>query len=236
MKLIILFFLVICYSSFSIAQTTQWKVVWDKNPEDDIKEYIVYRGQKEIARVKNQDTVYIDTKLNPGELYSYRIKAVNEKNISSNYSDPAKAAIPGFENLPHELGISKNTPYKLYLKDYLNDPDDTSHEVVRINKQSNSKISITLENGFLIFKTIGNWTEQDSEYVEIKVIDSHGFYNIAKLNIKDKSIAKENINIPPDDLNINIFPVEFSLNQYSEINFYNIPKNSNIYIYNSFGS
>ncbi len=44
MKLIILLFIVICYSSFCIAQTKQWKIIWDKNPEDDISEYVVYKG------------------------------------------------------------------------------------------------------------------------------------------------------------------------------------------------
>jgi len=52
----------------------QWKVIWDKNPENDIKEYIVYKGDKEISRVKSPDTVYVDTDLEPGKLYSYRIR------------------------------------------------------------------------------------------------------------------------------------------------------------------
>ena len=65
------------------SQTSQWKIIWDKNPEDDIKEYIVYRDYKELARVKSPDTLYVDKDIKTGVLYSYRIRAVNEKNIPS---------------------------------------------------------------------------------------------------------------------------------------------------------
>jgi len=230
----ILFTLIFVVNSIAFPQTTQWKVIWDKNPENDIKEYIVYKNDKEISRVKSPDTIYVDTELEPGKLYSYRIKAVNEKNVSSLFSDAATAAIPGFNDLPEVLGISKNKPISLSLKKYINDPDDKMHQIKRINIPVNSKISVSLENGDLKFSTKNNWTEQDSEIVEIEVKDSGEFYNIAQFVIKDVSVVGELIDI--SSLNIKIFPEEFSLNQFSDITFSNIPKNSNISIYDSFGS
>jgi len=70
--------------------------------------------------------------------------------------------------------------------------------------------------------------------VKIEVKDSHEFYNIAKFVIKDESVIGEFIDI--SSLNINIFPEEFSLSHFSNITISNIPKNSNISIYDSFGT
>jgi len=230
----IVFFLFILIVGTGNSQTTKWKVIWNQNPEDDIKEYIVFRDYDEIGRVQSPDTIFVDTRIKPGILYSYRIKAVNQKNLAGEYSDPATAAIPGFKDLPDFLGISKNNPVTLSLKKYINDPDDKTHQIKRINIPVNSKISVSLESGNLKFSAKDIWTEKDSEIVEIEVKDSHEFCNIAKFVIKDENVIGEFLDI--SSLNIKIFPEEFSLNQFSDITFSNIPKNSNISIYDSFGS
>jgi CHU domain-containing protein len=229
-----LIILIIYTTGFS--QTSEWKVVWDKNPEKDIKEYIVYKGDKELARVKSPDTFYVDMEIKPGTLYTYRIKAVNKINIPSLFSDPAKAAIPGFENMPDILGISKNNSFSLNLKEHIKDPDDSAHEIKRISIPPDSKISVSLDAGYLIFKANENWTDQDTENVEIEVKDSHEFFNIATITIKDESVVEEFVDTTPTELDIKIFPSEFSLNRFSKITLSNIPENSNISIYDSFGT
>ncbi len=244
MKLIILLFIVICYSSFCIAQTKHWKITWDKNPEDDISEYVVYKGTtpnitKEIARVKNPKTTFIDKNITPGILYYYRIKAINDKGVSSNYSDVASAAIPEFKNLPMIIGISKDEPAQLLLNDFINDPDDTKHEIHLIDKKGDSKLTVELQGGTLIIKARNNWIESDTNSVMIEVIDSDGFYNITKILAKDASLLEGEstiVSAGTEQNNININPEEFMLSQYSEIIFSNIPKNSDIEIYDSFGN
>ena len=156
--------------------------------------------------------------------------------MPSNYSDPATAAIPEIKNLPTILGISKNIPIKLFLKNYINDPDDTLHEISRKNIPADSKITLELKSGNLIFKANENWNEDDIETVEIEVIDSNQFSSIAQIIIKDAGVVEKVVNTPPQELNINIFPEDFSISLYSKITISNIPQNSNIYIYDSFGT
>ena len=238
MKYLLSVFLFIISINVVYSQTKQWKIIWDKNPETDIKEYIVYKDYKAVAKIKSPITLYIDTDIKPGILYSYRIRAVNDKNIPSNYSDPATATIPEFINLPSVLGVSEDKPKALLLKNYINDPDDNTHEITRINSLSNSKVILELKDGNLIFRVNENWTENDIDTVEIKVIDSKEFYNIAKIIIRDESkidneskLSSENKNI----YNISVFPKDLILSQDNKITFSNIPKKSSISIYDSFG-
>lgn len=235
MPLIQIFFFILVYIC-GFSQTVKWKIIWDKNPEKDIKEYVVYKNNEEKARVKSPDTFYVDRDIDPGILYSYKIMAVNEKNIPSLFSEPVKAAVPGFKDLPTILGITKNKPIKLYLKKYINDPDDSTHEIKRINIPSDSRISVSLESSNLIFTAKNNWTEQDSEYVDINVKDPHNFYNEARIVIKDESLVGGNFILSPQDIDIKISPSEFSLSRYSSITFSNIPKGCKIGIFDSFGT
>ena len=87
---LILFFLLI---ETGYSQTTKWKLIWNPNPEKDIKEYIVSRDNIEVARIKSPDTMYVDLNITPGILYQYRIKAVNTKNLAGPFSDPAAAPL-----------------------------------------------------------------------------------------------------------------------------------------------
>ncbi len=178
----------------------------------------------------------MDNDIKPGILYSYRIRAVNEKNIPSDYSDPATAAIPEIKNIPSTIGISKSKPIQFFLKEYINDPDDATHEISRVNIPEDSKISLELKSGNLIFKANENWNEDDIEIVEIEVIDSNQFSSIAKIIIKDTSVVEKTNDTPIQELNLNIYPEDFSLRQFGTIRFSIIPQKSNISIYDSFGT
>jgi hypothetical protein len=243
-----LLFVLILFTNLqnSNSQTTRWKVVWDKNPEDDIKEYIVYKGLKsettymrEIARIKSPDTTFVDKKIEAGILYYYRIKAVNNKGVSSNYSNPCTAAIPAFKNLPRILGISKNKSIELLISNYIYDPDNATHKIHRINSKIESKINVELNSGNLILRVKEKWKKSDTDTVSIKVIDSNGFYSIANILLVDESKVDNEPAVPLNkekSYDITIYPNEFILSQFSKITFSNIPNNSNISIFDTFGT
>ncbi len=239
-------YVIITISAF--AQTRQWQIVWDKSPEDDIFQYVVYRIEpaitKEIAKVRSPGTIFVDKNIKPGILYYYKIRAVNTKGISSKYSESSAAAIPGFKNLPSTIGISKNKPVKLLLDKYINDPDKNNYEIFLIDKKSSSKITVDKVGKTIILKAQKNWTKTDTDSVFIKVIDSDGFFNIAKIMAIDESlIVKESEGlkepaIAPNEksgYHINIYPKDFILGEFSEITFSNLPENCDIVIFSSFG-
>lgn len=229
--LILLFFVI----DIGNTQTTKWKVIWSPNPEPDIKEYIVFRDYIEIGRVKSPDTLFVDDTIKPGILYSYRIKAVNEKNLAGAYSDPTTAAVPTFRELPKTLGISNGKPIELILKNYIEDPDDIHHEISRINTDLNSKVNLNLKSGKLIFTVNNYWQQYDVDTVEIKISDSDGFYNTAKIVIKDIELLNKIEQTIQDYKKITLYPEEFSLSQFRYVTITHVPVGSNIAIYNSFG-
>ena len=70
--------------------------------------------------------------------------------------------------------------------------------------------------------------------VEIKISDSRGFYNTAKIIIKDKEVLNKMEKTIQNYKKISLYPEEFSLSQYSYLNISYVPSKSNITIYNSF--
>ena len=68
-------------------------VKWNKNPESDIKTYILYRKQNKrswskIGKIGPDQTSYMDSELKPEKSYSYRIIVEDKDNLKS---DPAES-------------------------------------------------------------------------------------------------------------------------------------------------
>ena len=75
-------------------------VKWNKNPEPDIKIYILYRKQNKrswskIGKIGPDQTSYIDSELKPEKSYSYRIIVEDKDNLKSDpvESDPVLSPI-----------------------------------------------------------------------------------------------------------------------------------------------
>ena len=76
-----------------LAQTTTYRVSWAQNPEPDITRYIIYRsldpntGFVAIDSVDASTLEYIDSDLDQGTRYYYRITARNEAGLESTFSN-----------------------------------------------------------------------------------------------------------------------------------------------------
>ena len=75
-------------------------VKWNKNPESDIKTYILYRKQNtrswsKIGKIGPDQTSYIDSELKPEKSYSYRIIVEDKDDLKSDpvESDPVESPI-----------------------------------------------------------------------------------------------------------------------------------------------
>lgn len=69
-------------------------VRWQKNPEPDIAEYIIFRqhGDADFKQLKRtQETLLVDTELKDGAIYQYRVQALDRDGLESGQSSVAKA-------------------------------------------------------------------------------------------------------------------------------------------------
>ena len=75
-----------------LAQRIQ--LTWSANPEPDIKEYVIYRAvssaaaeETQIATVPATETVYYDGNITVGDVYYYRIAAIDSADNMSELSE-----------------------------------------------------------------------------------------------------------------------------------------------------
>lgn len=65
---------------------------WEPNPEPDIKEYEIFRGDspddmRRIDDVSGAQTQYVDDRLKDGRKYYYKVRAVDEDKLEGEFSD-----------------------------------------------------------------------------------------------------------------------------------------------------
>ena len=86
-----------------IRKTGQIELKWDKNPEKDIDEYYIYRGgspdfvimaEAPTYKCPQDETSYVDKKVEDGHDYYYRISAVNKARNIGPHSAEEKATSP----------------------------------------------------------------------------------------------------------------------------------------------
>jgi len=100
------------------------ELTWSPNPEPDIKEYVIYRAvsspdaeESEIATVPATETVYYDGNITVGEVYYYRIAAVDSADNMSElseqitvFTDTPTDARNSPTALPEEFELLQNYP------------------------------------------------------------------------------------------------------------------------------
>lgn len=79
-------------------EETKVTLYWDANTESDIDYYEVYRGNscantRRISRVDSTSTRYIDDSTSPERNYCYKIRAVDNDGLDSDFSDTQQVAI-----------------------------------------------------------------------------------------------------------------------------------------------
>jgi len=82
----------------SEGEVKQVTLVWQPNPEKDIKKYKIYRGNgegpldKNIKNLAGNKTRYIDDGLKDGKTYYYKIRAVDKDQLESEFSEVISSA------------------------------------------------------------------------------------------------------------------------------------------------
>ena len=109
MKSLMIFYTILFLLSSVFAQvtpTTNWKLIWNKNLEIDMSYYEIFRNDISPATslldtinhipIQENDTtmIYVDDNLIKGQIYYYRLKAVNNSEGKSEFSEEVFASIP----------------------------------------------------------------------------------------------------------------------------------------------
>lgn len=172
--------------SIGYAQTTQWRLLWDPNTETDMYYYKIYRDTHsspttQIDITIHPDTEYIDSDLQPGVQYYYRLRAVDSTELESDYSAVVSAAIPNITNLS-EVAVHQDQNFELNLNDFVNDPDHNNNEIVwTYTGNSNFNIVIGTNNIATITTASAGWV--GSENVTFTATDPDEFFDIEVANL-----------------------------------------------------
>ncbi len=119
----ILFFVRLLHS-----QTDSLQIFWDPNPETDIENYQLYRSMNsnsyQLWNTIQHPISHIIDRINvsPGNLYSYRLVAVNSNGMRSDFSDTVSVGIPQIRWAITEM--VNNDSLVVQLSDFIYDPDD----------------------------------------------------------------------------------------------------------------
>ncbi len=196
-NLCVLLLLIFCFLQGVSAQTTQWRVIWDRNStEDNVDYYNVYRKIGSAATVndpvltqvpeptaQNQDSVmFIDTHLQTATHYFYAIQAVDLQGSQSLLSLPASAAIPKIlinDNMT--FPVSTSIPLDLNQPQYVLDPDN-SYSDLEWSVSGGQQITITINSSNIATVT----TPQDStgpETFVFTVVDPDSFFDTKTVSI-----------------------------------------------------
>ena len=100
------------------GEVKQVTLMWDPNPEKDIKEYVVFRatgGDKSFEKITSVRgrTGHTDTGLKDGMKYSYTVQAVDDDGLYSEYSAPATAETKPLPQRPAGLKALDNGGKKI---------------------------------------------------------------------------------------------------------------------------
>lgn len=217
------------------GQTSQWVLSWDKNSEADMDHYIVFRDTSanptsQIAIVGRSDTTYADNQISKGILYFYRLKAVDNTNNESDFSEQVSAAIPkiDFSKLNTQMigpGQSKTIPN---INDYVTDPDNMNNITWSAASQN---LSVQFSGQNAIITAPGNFNQ--TEDVQFTATGHGGFFDVANVTFNlDTSFI-----VPANGQSIFAYPVPLNLNDSpnGKISFENVPDNATILIYNLLG-
>jgi hypothetical protein len=185
--------LILCTFGDLFAQTSQWRLIWDKNAvEDSVEYYVVYRRANSLpssadsvgwrpqpSAAAEDSVVYADFNLSIGTRYYYRVVAVDSLARRSGFSSSVDAAIPEITFGTLVLTVDTTQALDTVIidldnADYVNDPDDEFNVSWFVTSGSQISVQIDEQNRATFISTT-NLTHQES--IQFSVVDPDSFYD-----------------------------------------------------------
>ncbi len=223
--------------SVAAGQTVQWELSWTANSEDDMHEYLIFRGTSPspttvYARVAHPEHRYTDSDIEKGILYYYRLKAVDLAANQSEFSDEISAALPKVE-FPTDLEdvvLDPGSSIQIDLNNYVIDPDNSPGEM-QWSASGNTLLGVTIDAASVAtISAPANWTGQET--ISFSVSDTYGFSDIADVTVYASG------DLVPQGEEISIFPLPYKEGDQPAaegITFANLPQTSELLIFNMLG-
>ena len=231
----IIFFLA---SQICFPQTDSLKISWDRNSEDDVLYYILYRAvaqdtnltifDYDSAMMVNQSpagVLRVDTTdkdnsvILPGNYISYLVVAVDSAGMRSYYSDPDAAGIPKISWTITHIDPARTT--QVLLNSFLYDPD---HENSDLQDSIWNSVNIQVNrNDNVLSLTPDSNATNNSAYFILRFTDPEGFWDIDTIELNIET------NEPPEIANFISDQTILEGDDFSSINLDNVvndPDNS----------
>lgn len=204
MKRILFIIILGIWVSNVAGQTGQLTIVWDQNTEPDIASYRVERSVNNgsfgsLQNVAHPATQVVDNSVSPGNSYRYRVIAIDDGGLQSNFSNTAEAGIP---QISLSIGsVSNGGDTTIAFSSFLSDPDGAPGDLtITISQESN--ISVAIESSALRLTPPSGFTGAAS--FTIRAADNDGFFDEQTVNF---SIVE---GILPTQISVSIPDVRFA--------------------------
>ncbi|UCF64220.1 MAG: fibronectin type III domain-containing protein, partial [bacterium] len=168
------------------TQTDSLRISWNPNPESDMLEYRVQRALNGpqnfqlVQTVLHPTTQAVDrSNIQPGNLYSFRLIAVDSAGNQSEPSDTVSVGIPQSNWTLAQIvnGISTSVP----LSSFASDPDNSVSELTFIASNQNN-ISVNRSGNNLIL-TPNPLTFTGTAGFTLRVEDPAGFWDLESVQL-----------------------------------------------------
>ncbi len=168
----------------ALAQTAQLVIEWDPNSEPDIHRYRLQRAVNSPANFADLQeplhplTQVTDTDIAPGNLYVYRVAAIDAAGNQSLWSTPVTVGLPRLSLSPGSVSTGRDT--LIAIASFLSDPDDDVAGLqLEISQQNQVQVTMEGENIRL--------TPVPQDYTgpaafRIRAVDPHGFDDVAEVS------------------------------------------------------
>lgn len=181
-----------------VAQTTQWRLIWDANTEDDMAYYRVFRGNSAqadslIGTVTHPNTVYVDNKIQPGVLYYYRLKAVDQTELESDFSEVVSAAIPRISSIKNQTINQGGNFEVINLDNHISDPDHAASRIIWTST-GNSQLTVNIDDQRRATITASNPNWYGSENILFIATDPDSFFDQQTVTFKVNATPQINRN------------------------------------------
>jgi len=180
-------FLIIILANCLSAQTDSLRIFWNPNPEPDIQEYRLYRAVNAstnfqiLQTITHPQTQAVDrNNIQPGNLYSFTLTAVDTGGLQSEFSDTVAVGIPAINWTLAQITNGQTT--SVPLTNFLLDPNDPL---------SNLILSFSNLNHLLVSRVNNNLTltPQPLSYTgpagfSLQVQDTAGFWDHENIQLQ----------------------------------------------------
>ena len=201
-KISIILALLSAFCAAVFAQTDQLTIRWDPNSEADMHRYRLQRSVNSLDNFQDfQETIHpavsvTDAAVSPGNLYAYRVAAIDSVGNQSLWSAIVSAGLPKIDLTL--ASISNQADTTLAKLSFLIDPDDDANTLqIEISLENNA--TVVVENSAMRISPLpANYSGPAS--FRIRVTDGEGFEDVRDVAFtfveKSTGSAPISVNIP----------------------------------------